>query len=98
MAFLLVGGVLYIGFALFKEIQTSRRILDEQRAQLAGAERQAAKNNQQLNDITKTNKEIRDSLSLAVKLRSDFGNGVCLIAGSFYFVESGTGRPLRYHD
>ncbi|HEV7397638.1 MAG TPA: trypsin-like peptidase domain-containing protein [Pyrinomonadaceae bacterium] len=98
MAIFLVGGILYIGFALFKEIQTSRRIIDEQRAQLAAMDKQFTKNNQQLSDITKANKEIRDSLSLAVKLRSDFGNGVCLIAGSFYFVESGTGRPLRYPE
>jgi hypothetical protein len=46
----------------------------------------------------RSNKEIRDSLSLAVKLRSDFGSGVCLIAGSYFFVESGTGRPLRYPE
>jgi S1-C subfamily serine protease len=51
-----------------------------------------------LSSIARSNKEIRDSLSLAVKLRSDFGSGVCLIAGSFYFVESGTGRPLRYPE
>ena len=98
MALLLVGGILYIGFALFKEIQTSRRIIDEQNARLAAMKDQFAKNNQQLSDITKSNNEIRNSLSLAVKLRSDYGNGVCLIAGSFYFVESGTGRPLRYPE
>jgi S1-C subfamily serine protease len=98
MAVLLVGGVLYIGFGLFRELQTSRRIMDKQGAQLDDMARKAAENNKQLTDITKTNKEIRDSLSLAVKLRSDFGNGVCLIAGSFYFVESGTGRPLRYPE
>jgi len=56
---------------------------------------QVKKTNDQLSDLGRSNKEIRDSLSLAVKLRSDFGNGVCLIAGSFYYVESGTGRPLR---
>jgi hypothetical protein len=33
-----------------------------------------------------------------VKLRSEYGGGVCLIAGSFYFVEAGTGRPLRYAE
>ncbi len=54
--------------------------------------------NQTLTDIGRSNKEIRDSLSLAVKLRSDFGSGVCLIAGTFYFVEAGTGRPLRYPE
>ena len=35
---------------------------------------------------------------LAPRLRTDFGSGVCLIAGSFYYVEFGTGRPLRYSE
>ncbi len=33
IAVALVGGILYIGFALFKEIQTGRRVADAQRAQ-----------------------------------------------------------------
>jgi serine protease Do len=94
----LVGGTLYIGFAMFRELQRTRRLIDDQKAQLAQAKDQASKTNQTLNDIARSNKEIRDSLSLAVKLRSDFGSGVCLIAGTFYFVESGTGRPLRYPE
>src|SRR6185295_2685950 len=71
---------------------------DDQRAQLTQAKEQTSKMNQTLNEIGRSNKEIRDSLSLAVKLRSDFGSGVCLIAGSYYFVEAGTGRPLRYPE
>ena len=95
IAIALVGGVLYIGFSMFKEMQRTRRLLAEQHAQLEGARNQAARTNEQLTDLGRSNKEIRDSLSLAVKLRSDYGSGVCLIAGSFYFVEAGTGRPLR---
>jgi S1-C subfamily serine protease len=98
IAVALVGGTLYIGFSMFKELQRTRRLIDDQRAQLAQSQAQALKMNQTLTDIGRSNKEIRDSLSLAVKLRSDFGSGVCLIAGSFYFVESGTGRPLRYPE
>lgn len=95
IAIALVGGVLYIGFSMFKEMQRTRRLLAEQHSQLEVARTQAAKTNEQLTDLGRSNKEIRDSLSLAVKLRSDYGSGVCLIAGSFYFVEAGTGRPLR---
>jgi serine protease Do len=51
-----------------------------------------------LTDIDESNKQIQYSLSLAVKLRSQYGSGVCLIAGSYYFVESGTGRPLRFAE
>ncbi len=98
MAVLLVGGMLYIGFSMYKELQRTRRLIDEQRAQLTDAQKQAALMNQTLADNVRSNREIRDSLSLAVKLRSDYGSGVCLIAGSFYFVEAGTGRPLRYPE
>lgn len=94
----LVGSTLYLGFSMFNELRRTRRLIDEQRAQLAQARDQAKETNQTLGAIARSNKEIRDSLSLAVKLRSDFGSGVCLIAGSYYFVESGTGRPLRYPE
>ena len=95
---ILVGGSLYIGFSMFKELQRTRRLIDDQRAQLTQAKEQTSKMNQTLNDIGRSNEEIRNSLSLAVKLRSDFGSGVCLIAGTYYFVEAGTGRPLRYPE
>ena len=95
---ILVGGSLYIGFSMFKELQRTRRLIDDQRAQLTQAKEQTSKMNQTLTDIGRSNEEIRNSLSLAVKLRSDYGSGVCLIAGTYYFVEAGTGRPLRYPE
>jgi serine protease Do len=98
IAVALVGGILYIGFSMFQEMQRSRRVIDEQRAQLTSMKDQVSKTNETLSNLDRSNKEIRDSLSLAVKLRSDYGGGVCLIAGSFYYVEAGTGRPLRYAE
>ncbi len=98
IAIALVGGVLYIGFSMFKEMQRGRRLIDDQRAQIAKMQDQVSKTNSTLTDLDRSNREIRDSLSLAVKLRSEYGSGVCLIAGSFYFVEAGTGRPLRHPE
>src|SRR5687768_14273562 len=98
MALILIGGVLYIGFALFSEVRRSRRIIDDQMAQMRAMNEQVSKANESLSALGRSNKEIRDSLSLAVKLRSDYGAGVCLIAGSYVFVESGTGRVLRYSE
>lgn len=95
---ILVGGVLYLGFAMFKEIRRSRALIADQGAQLGQMRDQVLRTNDQLTDIGQRTKVLQDSLSLAVKLRSDYGAGVCLIAGSFYFVESGTGRPLRYAE
>ena len=37
-------------------------------------------------------------LALPSKLWATYGNGVCLIAGSYILVEPGTGRPLRYPE
>lgn len=98
IALALVGGILYLGFAMYKELQRSRRLIDDQRAQLGQMRDQVAKTNTQLGDLGRSTKELQDSLSLAVKLRSEYGRGVCLIAGSFYFVENGTGRPLRWAE
>ena len=98
IALALVGGVLYLGFAMYKELQRSRRLIDDQRAQLGQMRDQVLKTNSQISDLGRSTKELQDSLSLAVKLRSEYGRGVCLIAGSFYFVETGTGRPLRFAE
>jgi serine protease Do len=98
IAIVLVGGMLYLGFAMYKELQRSRRLIDDQRVQLGQMRDQVSKTNDQLVNIDESNKQIQYSLSLAVKLRSEYGSGVCLIAGSFYFVEAGTGRPLRYAE
>ena len=95
---ILVGGVLYLGYAMFREIKRSRDLIADQGAQLGQMKDQVSKTNNQLTNIGKRTEDLQNSLSLAVKLRSDYGAGVCLIAGSFYFVESGTGRPLRYAE
>src|SRR5215216_6427733 len=98
IAIALVGGMLYLGFAMYKELQRSRRLIDDQRVQLGQMRDQVSKTNEQIVNIDESNKQIQYSLSLAVKLRAEYGSGVCLIAGSYYFVEAGTGRPLRYAE
>src|SRR5829696_6621942 len=98
IALALVGGMLYLGFAMYKELQRSRRLIAEQGEQLGQMKDQVSKTNQQIVNIDESNKQIQYSLSLAVKLRAEYGSGVCLIAGSYYYVEAGTGRPLRYAE
>lgn len=98
IAVVLVGGMLYIGFSMYRELRNSRRLIGDLSEQLDQTRQEATKSNDKLTAIDRSNQQIRDSLSLAPKLRSDYGRGVCLIAGSFYFVEAGTGRPLRYPE
>src|SRR5215218_8597121 len=71
----LVGGVLYLGFAAFRELKRSRQLIDDQRAQLGQMKDQVLKTNDQLTNIGERTKQLQDSLSLAVKLRSDYGAG-----------------------
>jgi S1-C subfamily serine protease len=96
IALALVGGTLYLGFAAFDELKRGRRRLEEQNAQIALLNQQVRESQNQFAGVRQTNEDIINSLSLAPKLRSEYGNGVCLISGLYVFVEEGTNRPLRY--
>jgi serine protease Do len=97
-ALALVGGTLYLGFAGFKELKQGRRRLEEQNAEIARLNDQVGKSQQQFSQVTQSNRDIINSLSLAPKIRSEYGGGVCLISGVYVFVEAGTNRPLRYPE
>jgi S1-C subfamily serine protease len=97
-ALVLVGGTLYLGFAVFKELKQSRHQIETLNNTLAQQNKQLEDSKHQFEQVDKSNKDIINSLSLAPKLRSDYGSGVCLISGTYIFVETGTGRPLRYPE
>ncbi|HST53661.1 MAG TPA: trypsin-like peptidase domain-containing protein [Pyrinomonadaceae bacterium] len=94
----LVGGVLYLGNAVYTEMRRGRELIDKQNEQLTRLQGELNKTNEQLNVAAGKNQEIIDSLSLAPRLRSQYGNGVCLIAGSYMLFDPSTGRPLRYPE
>jgi S1-C subfamily serine protease len=94
----LVIGSLYIGFGVVNELRRTRRINDDLRAQTEAAKAELERTNHQLKQLGESNNNIIRSLSLAAKLRADYGSGVALIYGSYMFVEAGTGRPLRYPE
>jgi S1-C subfamily serine protease len=98
IALALVGGILYLGFGLYNELKRSRRADGGLREQLAEAQKQIADTKKLLGDLDKSNQNILGSLSLAPKLRTDYGGGVCMILGSYDFIEKSTGRPLRYPE
>ena len=70
IAIVLVVGMLYLGFAMYKELQRSRRLIAEQGEALGQMKDQVSKTNQQIVNIDESNKQIQYSLSLAVKLRA----------------------------
>ena len=98
IALALVGGILYLGFGLYNELKRNRRVGDDLRNQLGQMKGQINDTNLQIKDNADQSQKILNSLSLAPKLRNDYGGGVCMILGSYDFIEKGTGRPLRYPE
>ncbi|CAN5389216.1 hypothetical protein BH18ACI2_BH18ACI2_27620 [soil metagenome] len=98
IAVALTGGILYLGFAVFNEFKQSRRQIEAQSQHIATLAQQVEESHKQFEEVDRTNRGIINSLSLAPKVWSEYGNGVCLISGSYIFVERGTGRPLRYPE
>src|SRR5215207_762951 len=56
IAMILVGGMLYLGFAMYKELQRSRRLIAEQGEQLVKMRDQVSKTNEQIVNIDETNR------------------------------------------
>jgi hypothetical protein len=95
---LAVVGLLWVGGLQYSEMRKNRRVIAEQQNQLALQQEQLKRANDQLGEVVKSNKRIQDTISLGEMLRVNYGAGTCMIAGSYMFVESGTGRPLRFPE
>jgi S1-C subfamily serine protease len=83
--------------------QTSR--IEEFDKQVATLHERIDRIEQQIARSEDVNSDLKDSdrsnvrpLASPSKLWATYGNGVCLIAGSYILVEPSTGRPLRYPE
>lgn len=108
----LLGGILYLGYAAYNVQRQDRalisaqgekldehgRQLDEQGQRLEEVKRQAGKPPEQLPGLASADKSLAGGQELAPKLWSSYHEGVCLISGTYIFVEPGTNRPLRYKE
>lgn len=97
LTFTLVGGILYLGFAAFRELQRSRRLINDQTTQIAALMTTLSKTKEEIKGLDENNRAVNVSLSLGYTLRSSFGNGVCLIYGTYQFFDA-AGRPLRHPE
>jgi S1-C subfamily serine protease len=93
---ILVGGILYIGFSIFREMRTLRRTSDNQRSEAVGIKDALDKAIKDLAAERARNEEIRRQLALTYKVSDEFSKGVCVVSGSYIFTDASTGRPLRY--
>lgn len=112
LALLLIGAASYFGYYVYRERQRSRalatvqgerldsqgRKLDEQGRQLDDVRGQVVAVAGQLQGLEETDRSIARSLELAPELWRSYHKGVCLISGTYIFVQPGTNRPLRYRE
>lgn len=84
---------------------TQTRRIEEQDKQLASLSERIIQMDRQIADLKDIKPDRKDAerssvpaVALAPALWAKYGDGVCLIAGSFELVEPSTGRPLRYPE
>ncbi len=82
--------------------ETQNRRNDDQDEQLASLNERLTQIDQKVAgikpDLNDAERSSVRALALAPGLWARYGDGVCLIAGSFELVEPSTGRPLRYPE
>lgn len=93
-----ISGILYIGYGVSNELARSREQAEKQNQIITKLEEKLNQTNDQIGELDKTTKTAIDIVSLAPRLRTDYGNGVCLIFGVYDLVDKRTGKTLRYPD
>jgi S1-C subfamily serine protease len=93
-----ISGILYLGYAVSRELRENRQQAERQNTIIEQLEKQLGVTNNQLGDLEKANSDIIKTVSLAQNLRVDYGSGVCLIVGVYDLVDRSNGKVLRYPD
>ncbi|HVF46547.1 MAG TPA: trypsin-like peptidase domain-containing protein [Pyrinomonadaceae bacterium] len=93
-----ITGILYVGYAVSRELRESRIQSEQQSAIISKLEEKLGQTNDQIGQIDKTNKDLMKTVSLAPNLRVEYGGGVCLIVGVYDLVDKRSGKVLRYAD
>ncbi len=89
--------IILFGIRVLQE-PANRLQSEEQNKVITDLKEKIAQTNSQLGELDKSNKLVRDIVSLAPNLRVEYGSGVCLIVGVYDLVDRRTGKQLRYPD
>lgn len=91
-------GILYIGYAVNKELREGREQAKIQSETIRKLEEKLGQASTQLGELDKSNKDIIKTVSLAPNLRVAYGNSIGLIVGVYDLVDKRNGKVLRYAD
>ena len=98
LAISFISGILYLGFAFNKELKEARKQTEQQSEVVRKLEEKLTQTGEQIGNIRQSNQQVIDIFSLAPRLRSEYGNGICLIVGVYDLVSKSNGKTLRYPD
>lgn len=93
-----LSGILYIGYAVNKELRQSREQSEAQSKIISDLQKELGNASSQLSEVEKSNRSLIRTVSLAPELRVAYGNAVCLIVGVYDLVDKRSGKVLRYSD
>lgn len=91
---LLVIAAFCLGWIAYRTAEQTRRLAGQQNQRLAQLEWQISQTDQQVSGLAHSNQDILANLLLPAKLWSDFNGEICLIHGSYIFIDSDTGQPV----
>ncbi len=92
----LVGGLIYFPYAYYHEMRRARGENEAMRAELAAVRDAMGVTTNRITQIDENNAAIVNILTNAPQLAAKYSSGVCLIAGTYQWYETGTNRPLRH--
>ncbi|HWC77282.1 MAG TPA: trypsin-like peptidase domain-containing protein [Blastocatellia bacterium] len=94
-----IGGILYLGFSILNRTTTDSEAI---KAQIEAIQSQTQHDkhliSKQQEELDKLRKESEQTQLFTQRIIELYSPGVCLLVGSYTFVERGTGRPLRYES
>ncbi len=93
-----LSGLFYLGYGFYAEAKKNRLLTEQQNARIKQIQDEIATANNTIGELDKSNKIVRDIVSLAPNLRVEYGSGVCLIVGVYDLVDRKSGKMLRYPD
>ncbi|MBC7795269.1 MAG: trypsin-like peptidase domain-containing protein, partial [Pyrinomonadaceae bacterium] len=93
-----LAGVFYLGYALYHELERGHQQAEAQSQAIKNLETQLSQTTNTIGKIDESNKEMMKTVSLAPTLRVEYGNGVCLLVGTYDLVDRNNGKILRYPD
>jgi S1-C subfamily serine protease len=91
-------GVLYLGFAVNRELHESRKLAEAQSSVITELKDKLGQASDQIVQLDEKSTKFLKAQSLAPNLRVEYGGGVCLIVGLYDLVDKKSGKVLRYID